>query len=323
MNKEQELRLVQEVYHPSHELQFVPHERPDFLAKRNDLTALGIEVTELFVDDTEARLQRIPDYPTSLLEGADFRHKDDRRLLRVQQVTYQRPATGESTDIMAISRRTPSMGDRLGRLDQCVAEKLTKVSDYLSNCGEIDLIINDASDAFRFDQPDEFLRPFFRSAARRAIINGQFREVFLLTKRQGGDRVCVPLRANAFVADVMLLEQLVKDSSSSEPLDTRSALAIVTAALASVGYGTATMRATDDLVTYSFASIDYAYTTSGTHVTERTFDSEAGSSGNTLQEISMQLEDEFGTKVDEALAKRAGHTLCVDLLYEAHIDKPD
>jgi hypothetical protein len=63
----------------------VPTERPDFLARLTAESAeFGVEVAEFFDSEVEARLRRLPGYAADLLDGAEFRHKEDRRQLTVE-----------------------------------------------------------------------------------------------------------------------------------------------------------------------------------------------------------------------------------------------
>jgi hypothetical protein len=62
----------------------IDSERPDFLVRYSaDSRIFGVEVTEFYQSDTNARLNRIPGYVSELLDGRDFRRKYDRKVLNV------------------------------------------------------------------------------------------------------------------------------------------------------------------------------------------------------------------------------------------------
>ena len=58
-------------------------ERPDFLLTKHGHGAVpfGVEVTELFRDQADARSVRHPDYLDALFRGAPHMHKDDKAAL--------------------------------------------------------------------------------------------------------------------------------------------------------------------------------------------------------------------------------------------------
>src|SRR5262249_5445599 len=65
-----------------------PSERPDFIVEHRNGDRFGVEVTEFFDTESRARLERIEGYAGDLLAGKNFKHKDDRRLLKVTKVDY-------------------------------------------------------------------------------------------------------------------------------------------------------------------------------------------------------------------------------------------
>jgi hypothetical protein len=88
MSKNIERRIFDQVYGKTPGWTVRPHESPDFLCRRSDIVILGVEVTEYFHSESDARLQRIPGYAKELLGVRRYRHSNDKNSLRVEKITY-------------------------------------------------------------------------------------------------------------------------------------------------------------------------------------------------------------------------------------------
>jgi len=319
MDKTFETRIVDEVYHESRSWRLVPDERPDFLCQQDGKTVLGIEVTDYFFTKVEARLEKIPGYPNSLLEGQEFKHKDDRDALRVETITYRKAGSDIGTDIKAILHgETPPTADKLARLQEIVEAKSDKSPFYFSKAPKIDLLINDSTPAFFFEKSESILRPFFVSPARNAVVTSPFREVVLLTKRGREERICIPLKANAFVAEVMLLEHLFKANEWRENADPRAFFGILILALASSGFGLARVSANAREAIFSYASIEYVYAREGKTVRDQLVCADRESRGDLLEHIARELETDYRARANTLLELKAGYWASVGVLYRAY-----
>ena len=86
MDKSKERVLVETVYGRS-TLEIQETEEPDFLCSLQGNTPFGVEVTEFFMTESDARLCKIHGYASELIKGGNLRHKDDKKI-RVEDVVY-------------------------------------------------------------------------------------------------------------------------------------------------------------------------------------------------------------------------------------------
>jgi hypothetical protein len=78
MDKAQEFQHVLAIYGNGRTFDPVLKDPPDFSYRRDGRTVLGVEVTELFSSESDARLKKVGGYWLSLIDGGDFIHKEDR-----------------------------------------------------------------------------------------------------------------------------------------------------------------------------------------------------------------------------------------------------
>jgi hypothetical protein len=77
--KARERWIFDMVYGERDGLQIIDCETPDFLVcLANGLPEFGVEIAEFYFSESQARLVHIPGYIRDLLNGGEFRHKDDR-----------------------------------------------------------------------------------------------------------------------------------------------------------------------------------------------------------------------------------------------------
>src|SRR5713101_2273510 len=63
-----------------------PTEEPDFRVKNAD-GEFGVEITEFYFSQSEARIKNIPGYFQEILERKNYKHKDDVVPLEVKEIT--------------------------------------------------------------------------------------------------------------------------------------------------------------------------------------------------------------------------------------------
>ena len=137
-----ERRVFNLVYDSSHFAEVDPSEKPDFLVRFRDPQrgVLGVELTDLYPSESDARALNIPDYVPDLLDGGLARHKVDRAELKVEDVTVIR-GDGSTHKIRAIMRRMPSFTEHTKALAERVLKKGASVQIYRQQCDVADLVI--------------------------------------------------------------------------------------------------------------------------------------------------------------------------------------
>ena len=116
MDKTEELRHVQAVYGENRVFDPVSLEPPDFAYRRAGRVILGVEVSEIFSSESDARLQKVEGYALDLLDGGEFLHKDDSRTLNVARVTIMNKDGVAKAEVMAIMQEIPAFPRRVALL---------------------------------------------------------------------------------------------------------------------------------------------------------------------------------------------------------------
>lgn len=210
--KTEERRIFDLVYGDGSLDDVRPHENPDFLVRLSaHLPYFGVEVTEYYVDETSARLDRIEGYSTSLLDGDGFRHKDDAQHVEVAKVDIVKPDdTVHAQDVPVIICKIPLPATCARDVAERIVRKGARVKASTAETSHTNLIIEDRTDVLRTVAKEDFYGIYFAPELVKAIQETDFREVFLLTNL-GGEHVYAPLKmlflmAEAYVFDAVLEE---------------------------------------------------------------------------------------------------------------------
>ena len=173
-----------------------PTESPDFLCERSGRVVLGVEVTQLWQHETDARLKNMSGYTDSLLDGGNFRHKDDPAHVSVERL--QIFSAGSNTpyaEVEGLIRTLPTPAQRTAMLSAKIAQKAAKMGTYLSRCPVVDVIVEDASTLFWPMDLESLVQAISAGSERSSLLAAPFREIYLLTRYgKGGIAGCIPLQ---------------------------------------------------------------------------------------------------------------------------------
>ena len=81
-----ERSILRTVYDVAEFEEILESERPDFLLRRAAADVFGVEVTEIFATEADARAANHPEYLAELFEGGRYKHSADKKLLPVVRV---------------------------------------------------------------------------------------------------------------------------------------------------------------------------------------------------------------------------------------------
>ena len=95
-DKKRERKILRRVFDESGFAIVDEDESPDFVLATRFGIRVGVEVTELYRSQSDARVTRIPGYFDELISGPRFRHRDDVETIRVVDIEIQSPA-GDGT----------------------------------------------------------------------------------------------------------------------------------------------------------------------------------------------------------------------------------
>jgi hypothetical protein len=202
-------------------------EAPDFvLRSRLEGISFGVEVTDLYESEVEARLDRIPSYGLDLIQGKPFRHKVDEAELLVDDVVFTSPDGSSTVSGRAVGRRSPlPFSEYLERLARLIADKNAKARTYRADLRHVNLIIVDQSSRLMSAKPEGLHRLLFTDEVREAVLQTPFREISLITSIENERRMRVPLRMYLAVSIVVQLpralrafKQSGRPSSNDDPM---------------------------------------------------------------------------------------------------------
>lgn len=203
MNKlETEFGIFSTVYDRSGFEETLCSEKPDIRAHRVGEPWFGVEITELFPSETDARTHSDPGYIGQILAGQPVKHRDDAGVLTLSAVTItNEDGSGSSATVQGIFRQHPSKPQHYDALVQRILTKAQKANDYDATLTHTNLIVMDHFEPESGPEKRWAVSDVLAPEARTALAESPFREIFWVTKARSGRRVYRPLQA------VLLLER--------------------------------------------------------------------------------------------------------------------
>ncbi len=189
-----------------------PTEEPDFKVKNAD-GEFGVEITEFYFSQSEARMKNIPGYFTEILEEKKYRHKDDVIPFEVKEFTIlpgdnRRPSFKEE----GLLRQLPSIDEYVKKISELIEHKNKRYKNYITGLNHVNLIILDGERRLLGTPKDAFHHLFFQSELEKTLMSADFREVFFVTELGEFDaskNVYIPLKMLFLVAEIFLLNYIL------------------------------------------------------------------------------------------------------------------
>jgi hypothetical protein len=314
MDKSKESKLFEYVYGHCKDWNVKTHESPDFVCFRNNAPILGVEITELYHNETDARLKNLDDYGLRLLGGGDFRHKQDKKNIKVDFIEYRKKGEVKGRKIKAIIHEPTSFAESISTLSNTIKMKESKIATYLQMCPKVDLVIDDASHLFRFDKYEDLFRPLSKLINRPMIVNSHFREIFLIIKNKQNVLVRIPLKLNLFIEDVRIFEHLVHTLKESP--STKNPFLILLCCLCQSGYKDIRIENVDGGIGLVVGNYLYLYSKTGRIIRDYTTIPEQMPKGELISE-TIRSAGETQRQVTNALVKeRSRFKCCAPLFFE-------
>jgi hypothetical protein len=210
MDKQEERKAFDAIFGKSG-LTVEEGERPDFVCSRTGNLLFGVEITEFFWTESDARLRKIESYVSDLISGGQHRHKDDIKEIVVEDVVYHVAATGQQIPMKAIGRMIPPHQASIPKLLDAISAKNGKAAEYAKRVSTTDLIVADVDRLLRFDGIQQLLEPIILGSDSATVFGSPFREIYLITQGPEKDTVYVPLRANLLASEVALFSTVFRD----------------------------------------------------------------------------------------------------------------
>jgi hypothetical protein len=164
-----------------------PGERPDFvLARFENSTPFGVEITQLFPNESIARLNLVHGYHHRLWSGGSHLHKSDRKILQAGTFEVRdKDGNVKHTDLPGVIVERPGLDAFRLALRHAIEEKGAKGYD-VSGLMHTNLVIMDWFD-LDFDPCDYYSDRFFDDDVRDALRESPFREIYLLVHNASED----------------------------------------------------------------------------------------------------------------------------------------
>jgi hypothetical protein len=193
----QETIILEMTYDMGRFTQVVPRERPDFALYQYGIDQpFGVEVTQLFGSESQARLNLVHGYMHRLWSGGTHLHKRDVKVLNSVRVEIK-DADGniKQSDVPAIITQSPTINSFHASLAEAIRLKSGRGYDE-SEFTHLNLVILDWYH-LEFNASEYLTDRFFNDDVRVALRESPFHEVFLLiynTSRPDGDESDRPIR---------------------------------------------------------------------------------------------------------------------------------
>ena len=214
VNKAEEFKVLEMVMMPKLLQRCSASECPDFIYVKSGASQLGIEITEMFANESDARLKRIPRYAMEILDRKAYRHKADKKNLPVETATYF-PKGGTPRQLEGIFTYPPKLPERMKILNSTLLKKARKIADYRTKVAFVDLVIVD-NGLFRHHRFDHLTKLLFDPETRANIQLSGFREVRLILDTFENKRAVMCCRLNIFAEEIFLLEKAFAELPSED-----------------------------------------------------------------------------------------------------------
>lgn len=215
--KEIEIQILKKVF--GEEVTFEQSEQPDFIVKYGTDIEHGVEITELYYDGTSARIKNGA-YLNELITKQKFRHKDDKKKLKVHDIEYYAQTRNFSPVRMpALFLPKYNMHDYVRTLENAIMVKNKKLKKYSPRISEsCMLIIYDRENPFINIHEKDIAKQLFLPSLSEAVRKSNYQEIYLVTGVDKQNRY-IPLKSYLLQSDFLLFMEFIKDRGLAKELE--------------------------------------------------------------------------------------------------------
>ncbi len=187
-------------------------ERPDFIATLPGVgDPFGIEVTEFYLSESDARLRNIRGYLSDIFGHGRYRHVDDHKFLKVDEVTITPTDGGDGRRVPAIIQTFPDTSEHLRQLAEVIRSKGSKARGY-QRLQHLNLIVLDHLDRWGTLSSASLCRTLTSAHIPAAFWSSPYREIFYVTSLSGDRWVYVPLGLHCLLAEAFAVDRVIASS---------------------------------------------------------------------------------------------------------------
>lgn len=242
--KRRERRVFDAIYLKRAPFAVISSEHPDFLVRMApELPLFGVEITEYFDSEVQARLRRISGYSLDLLDGRPFRHKEDRTELKVDKVSLiDGEGRVKQADFPAIIQQIPSLEICSSAVSEIIRTKDIKLDTVFAETEHVNLVIADQSGLLSRVESRTFYQAFCLDSLRRAVFTSRFREVYFVSTFKN-KQVYIPLKLLLTLAQLFFFQAAVSRIQSGLGINTvEEFMRLFAAYLTNIAVGPVHMR---------------------------------------------------------------------------------
>jgi hypothetical protein len=195
------------VYNNRKDLTIDHEDKPDFWIGNNLHQKFGVEITQLFKNESDARLKYITNYLGDLLDSKKFKHKEDIQNLKVDEIKFI-DRSGKETKTQAVIQNIPVRNEYLNILLNRISEKSSLIANYNKNLSYYNLIIFDNSNSLTILKKDDFFNFVFELNIIEALLNSDYQEIFLITNISKS-QYFFPLKRILFLSRIFLFQEIL------------------------------------------------------------------------------------------------------------------
>jgi len=208
--KQQERRIFDLVYDDRSFDNVKASENPDFIVRYSPSSPyFGVEVTEYYLTETNARIDNIAGYTEELLSGKNFRHKDDVKILNVTEISLiDENDVVQAENIPAIMQEMPPPSKCAYGVAERIISKARLLKTCQQNLSHTNLIIEDKTGLLSLINKNNIYHVFFIPELIKAISAAPFREIFFITILQN-EHVYMSLKMLHLITEAYLFNGVI------------------------------------------------------------------------------------------------------------------
>lgn len=286
-------------------------EAPDFVCRRNERPVLGVEVTEFFSTESDARLEKIKGYSLDLLSGGKHRHKADIEAVKLGKLIFN------SQKIDCIMRDWPSFKERVSLFTKCIGAKERKASSYLSDCPAVDLLVKDCAGILGFSDFAVFLLMLRSFLNTTQIVASPFREIFVITRHDDGRSIYFSLKLNIVVAEILALEHLIREKFLEKDQDGKKiSFSLLLSCLSHSGFSSIQVRIDEQVLCLHWGPWELRYDAVGKKIQDTIYFPEVSQIGDPIRDLIAEMADKELQMAEQIVALRPTVAKCAPLFFQ-------
>lgn len=202
-----ELRIFNSIYANRKDLSIDLKDKPDVWVTNNIGKKFGVEITQIYTNESSARLENLPNYLSDLIGGGKFKHKDDKDHIIVDEITIIDKENNLKLNDTAVITQGINEEKYYSLIEERIKEKDKKSIYYDKELNYYNLIIEDNTSGLNF-KLDTVINHFSKRSISRTILESCFKEIYLIVFI-GNEKYYLALRNGIYVYNLFLFDTII------------------------------------------------------------------------------------------------------------------